>query len=666
MRSFFFTVIVFFLAAYSLFSAEPQTQTAVREMGNLILDGIPDIPSRIAERMNQYQSVRSASLTDWDPSGNGILISTRFANTTQIHHVSAPGMYREQITFFNEPVSTALYPHMKNPDGFLFTMDQGGGEFFQLYWYDTVNGTYKMITEGGRSQNTSPVWSNSGIRLVFSSTKRNGKDYDIYVMDGTNSNTIRMLKQVTGAWEAMDWSPNDSQILLTEEISINESYLYLMDAVSANIVEINPTNRTKKIYYGDAQFARDRKGVYYTSDEDSEFLRLTYYDLATKQKQVLTPGVKWDVDEFEVSQDGKWIAISINEGGINNIYVAATPDIQNMQQLSIPKGVVRNLKFDDASARLGFNISSAQSPNDVYTVDISTRKVERWTFSEVGGLNTKTFITPELIQFPTFDTASGKPAAQATKEDPVRMIPAFYYKPHDDSKKPLPVIIHIHGGPESQANTSFSSLYQYWLNELDAAVLVPNVRGSSGYGKSYLLLDNGMKREDSVKDIGKLLDWIATRPELDAKRVAVMGGSYGGFMVLSTIFHYSDRLKCGVDVVGISNFVTFMKSTEEYRRDLRRAEYGDERDPKMNEFLNSISPTTNANQIKIPLFVVQGKNDPRVPFTEAEQIVKAVRGNGVTVWYLTAKDEGHGYKKKANSDFYQNAVSLFFEEYLLK
>lgn len=659
--------VLFFLSFTGmLFSAEPQSQPSIREVGSLRLDGVPDIPPRISDRMNQYQNTRSAILADWDPSGKGILIATRFANTSQIHHVSAPGLYREQITFFREPVSSALYPPRKDANGFLFSMDQGGGEFFQLYWYDTANGTYSILTDGGRSQNVSPIWSNSGNQLAFSSTKRNQKDYDIYLMDGTDAKSIRLVKEVTGSWQASDWSPDDSKILLVERVSINESYLYLFDVATKQATEINPRTRGVKIAYGDAKFSRDGKGLYYTSDENSEFQQLAYYNFGTKEKLVLTPGVKWNVDGLDVSMDGKWIAFSVNEGGVSNVYLAPTADPQKTRLIQIPKGVASNLKFNHDSTMLGFNISSAQTPNDAYSLELTSMKVDRWTFSEVGGLNPETFVSPELIQFPTFDTILGNPASEASNQNPVRMIPAFYYKPRTDAKKPFPVIINIHGGPESQAFASFSSLFQYWVNELGAAVLVPNVRGSDGYGKSYLLLDNGAKREDSVKDIGKLLDWIATRPELDAKRVAVIGGSYGGYMVLSSMFHYSDRLKCGVDIVGISNFVTFLQSTEDYRQDLRRVEYGDERDPIMKELLNSISPTTNAGKIRIPLFVVQGKNDPRVPYTEAEQMVKAVRSNGESVWFLMANDEGHGFKKKVNVDFYQNAVSLFFEENLLK
>ena len=243
------------------------------------------------------------------------------------------------------------------------------------------------------------------------------------------------------------------------------------------------------------------------------------------------------------------------------------------------------------------------------------------------------------------------------------MIPAFVYRP--DGPGPHPVIVSIHGGPEGQARPTFSATYQLWIERLNAAVIVPNVRGSAGYGKTYLQLDNGMRREDSVRDIGALLDWIGEQPELDQERVAVFGGSYGGYMVLASSVHYSDRLKAAVDIVGISNFVTFLENTQDYRRDLRRPEYGDERDPEMRAHLQAISPLNNVEEIDVPMFVVQGENDPRVPVSEAEQMVAALRAQGSPVWYMNALNEGHGYRKKENRDLFSEATVLFLENWLL-
>ncbi|MFQ6030764.1 MAG: alpha/beta hydrolase family protein, partial [Dehalococcoidia bacterium] len=321
----------------------------------------------------------------------------------------------------------------------------------------------------------------------------------------------------------------------------------------------------------------------------------------------------------------------------------------------LPVGLIFGLEFKPDDTELAFTLNTPQTPSDTYSLHIRKRRLTRWTFSEVGGLQTDNFIIPELIQYPTFDEVDGQP----------RMIPAFYYRPRD-MEPPYPAVIAIHGGPEGQYRPHFSSTFLYWVNEMGIALLVPNVRGSAGYGKTYVQLDNGFKREESVRDIGALLDWIEDQPELDNDRIAVYGGSYGGYMVLACMTHYNDRLKTAVELVGISNFVTFLENTQDYRRDLRRAEYGDERDPHMREFLIRISPTTNAYKITKPMFIAQGLNDPRVPVGESEQIVDVIRANKGQVWYLLAKDEGHGFRKKTNRDFFRHATVLFWEEHLLK
>jgi len=657
MRKFILSLLMVFFLSGNLFAQENLSETSKegrKQIGNLVLESIPEISQPIFERTAQYQNVRAATFMGWHPVNKGVLISTRFGDSAQLHYVASPNSYRKQLTFFREPVANASYSRSKEHKGFVFAMDRGGGEFFQFYWFDEESGRHTLLTDG-KSRNESFVWSNKGDRAAFVSTKRNNRDFDIYLMEGKDLKTVKLLKEVVGQWNVQDWSADDSKLLINNYISANESYLFVLDVATGELKEINPTQKTKKISYQDAQFSADGKGIYYASDEGSEFLQLTYYDLATNKKQILLPNLNWNIENIAVSDNGQWFAYAVNEGGISKLYLTNTANFSNPQNVALEKGVIGRLDFDPTSTQLGFSFSSAQTPGDVYSYDLSNKTVTRWTTSEVGGLNPDSFVNPELIEYPSFDNIDGK----------ARLIPAFYYKPKTD-KKSLPVIINIHGGPEGQSRPSFNATINYWVNELGAAVLVPNVRGSSGYGKTYLELDNGFKREDSVKDIGKLLDWIATRPELDPSRVAVIGGSYGGYMSLACMTHFNARLKCAVDIVGISNFVTFLESTQEYRRDLRRPEYGDERDPKMKEFLLNISPTNNASKITKPLFVVQGKNDPRVPLSEAEQMVKTVKNNGGVVWYLLANDEGHGFRKKVNQEFYLSALSVFFEEHLLK
>jgi dipeptidyl aminopeptidase/acylaminoacyl peptidase len=461
-----------------------------------------------------------------------------------------------------------------------------------------------------------------------------------------------MILSEGGAWFVSDWSPDDKLLLVGKYISANESYFYVLDISTKSLMQINPSS--EKIAYGGTLFSKDGKGIFFTSDENSEYQRLRYYDLQTKMITVLTENINWDVEAITLSEQGDKLAFTVNEDGMAKLYLLDTKTMKYDNVPGIPIGQVYGLSFHPDGKKLALVLNTPQSSGDVYVMSLSDYSLERWTYSEAGGLNTSNFVIPELIHYPTFDEVDGKP----------RMIPAFIYKPKGEG--PHPVLIDIHGGPESQAIPYFNPINQYYVNEMGIVIIEPNVRGSAGYGKSYLQLDNGYDRENSVKDIGKLLDWIEKQPDLDSKSVAVTGGSYGGYMVLSSMFNYNDRLKCGVDVVGISNFVTFLENTQDYRRDLRRVEYGDERDPEMNKFLNTISPTTNAHKITKPLFVVQGFNDPRVPYTEAEQIVDIVRKNDGEVWYLLAKDEGHGFRKKTNRDYYIWSEVLFYENFLLK
>ncbi|MEM7050124.1 MAG: prolyl oligopeptidase family serine peptidase [Acidobacteriota bacterium] len=619
------------------------------ERGNLVIEGVPEIPPELTERLRRYQNTRSAGLQGWHPGGEGIVISTRFGETSQLHWVKRPGGSRQQLTFFDEPVSgTSINP---NPaaGALLFQKDVGGSEFFQLFAFDLATGSHRMVSDG-KSRNGGAVWSEDGSQFAYFTTRRNGRDWDIHVgrLDGQPS---RSVLEAGGAWAPAEFSPDGKKLLVAKLISANETRPHLLDLASGELTELNPTE--DKVSYGTAAFAPDGKGIYFASDQGSEFQHLRYYDLATGESRILTGDIPWNVGGATISPNGRYIAFTVNEGGISKLHVRDVANFQPVKTPELPPGQVFGLEFSPDSRQLGLGISSSQTPGDVYAIDFASQRLERWTHSEVGGLDTSEFASPELIHYPTFDQADGE----------ARQIPAFYYKPA--GKGPFPVLINIHGGPEGQARPFFSSTSPFFMDELGIALLVPNVRGSSGYGKSYLKLDNGFKREDSVKDIGALLDWIEQQPELDASRVAVIGGSYGGYMVLASMIHYDDRLKAGIDIVGISNFVTFLKNTQDYRRDLRRVEYGDERDPEMLAFLEKIAPTRRAAEISNPLFIVQGLNDPRVPASESEQMVEEIRAAGGNVWYLLAKDEGHGFRKKGNRDYYNSAVVLFLQKHLL-
>jgi dipeptidyl aminopeptidase/acylaminoacyl peptidase len=640
------TLCLFFFLAPSVLAQESE----IAPGDNLVVEGIPKVPASLAEAVGRYTEFRRAAFLSWHPARREMLIRTRFAETPQVHRVRAPGGARTQLTFFTDGVRGAAYPP-RGGEWFVFAKDTGGSEFYQLYRYDVDTGAVTLLTDG-KSRNSNAVWSNDGDRLAYSSTRRNGKDTDLYVVRPADPASDRLLARLEGSgWRVLDWSPDDLTLLVLEFVSINESHLWSFSASTGEKTPLTPKNGAEPVFYGDGRFSRDGKGLYVTTDRNSEFHRLARVDLATMRHAYLTDAIHWGVEDFALSRDGKWLAFTTNEDGVSVLRVMEAATGQEKAVPKLPVGLIAGLQWHANRTELAFTFESVRSPADVYSFDIATGTLERWTFSETGGLRTDTFPEPELVRWTSFD---GRPLS------------GFLYLPPARFTGKRPVAMSIHGGPESQARPHFLSRHNYWLNELGIALLYPNVRGSSGYGKTFLKLDNGTLREDAYKDIGALLDWIRTRPELDADRVMVFGTSYGGHMALAVGARYADRIRCLLDIAGISNLVTFLERTESYRRDLRRAEYGDERNPEMRAFLERIAPVNNVDKLTKPLFVVQGKNDPRVPPSEAEQMVTTARKNGTPVWYLLGKDEGHGFARKKNADFLFYATILFMQEYLLK
>ncbi len=605
---------------------------------SIVVDGVPAVPADVFAELRRYQNTRAARLLGW--MDGGVLIATRFGDTTQLHHVAEPLGMRAQITFFDEPVAAAgVNPGAR--DGFVYLKDSGGSEFYQLFFYDRERGASSRLSDG-KSRYIGVSWSPSGRHVGYSTTEGNGVDWDLHIQDISGERRVVQHGEGVG-WSIEDWSDDETRLLISRYISVNESRLYELDLDTGS----------RRRLFGDvtAAFGNVRYGagddVYLTTDMGAEFMRLHRLDLATGAVSVPTADVPWDVATFAVSRDKARLAYVVNENGSSRLYAFETADRRFTALPELPPGIVSGLRFDPHADRLGFTVSSPTTPSDVFSLDFSSRELTRWTVSEIGGLRRDQLAEPTLVAYESFDG---------------RSIPAFVYKPREGG--PHPVIVNIHGGPEGQARPGFSPTTQLYLNELGAAVIYPNVRGSAGYGKSYLKLDNGRKREDSVRDIGALLDWIAEQPDLDAGRVAVMGGSYGGYMVLASLVHYGDRLRAGVERVGISNFVTFLENTQPYRQDLRRAEYGDERDPDMRAFLESISPLNRVAEIDTPLLISQGLNDPRVPASESAQIVAALKDRGVPVWYVLANNEGHGFRRKANRDYLTAVTVEFLKERL--
>ena len=618
------------------------SSTNIRTEGMLTIKSIPPIPQQIKDDIAKYQNARSATLVGW--FNDGILIETRFSNTSQLHHVRSPLGMREQVTFSAEPFGGGIIPTGDAQDGLIYTRDVGGSENYQMFWLDWESRNSRLLSDG-HSRYTGISLSPSNAKFGYATTEKNGMDWDIHLqsMDGTRD----ILQEGEGiGWRIANWHPDETKLLVTKYVSIAESYLYEFDLETKERTQLLTDHGKFSIsspFYND-----NGSAIYFASDLDSEFIHLYQLDLQTNTVVDLMPELKWNLEGARLSTDRSKLAYTVNEDGYSTLSLVELNTFEPLPLPTIPQGDVGSMRFNHDGSKLAFSLVTPTQPSDVYEIDLDSQELVRWTHSELGEIRQEDLVQPEQFSYTSFDELN---------------IPAFMYKPKGTG--PHPVFVHIHGGPESQSRPRFSSLFQYLQNELGVAVVVPNVRGSDGYGKTYVGLDNGYQREDSVKDIGALLDWIAEQPDLDESKVVVYGGSYGGYMVLASMVHYSDRLRGGIESVGISNFVTFLENTQDYRRDLRRAEYGDERDPDMRAFLESIAPLNQVARITKPMLIAQGLNDPRVPASESEQIVAKLEQSEVPVWYVIAANEGHGFRKKPNRDYFNQALALFLHTHLL-
>lgn len=641
MREFIFASLA--LAA-GLLASNAVAETPERiQRGQLVMEGIPEIPPQLSAELGRYDDTRSARLADWRPQGDGMLVITRFGETPQVHHVREPMAARRQLTFFDEPMLAAAYPESGDaPPGFIVGKDVGGSEDYQLFLV-AEDGVAQLTEGGGRKGGA--LWSDGAERAAWYETSDTG-DWRIQVAEADALASPRVAWEAPGAWMPLDWSEDAQRLLMLRYVSITESELHLLDLRTGEAAEVNPADGP--VAYTAAQFAPGDDAIVYVSDEDADFSRLVVHALDGTAKRILSRGIEWNVEAFDVADDGT-VALVVNERGLSKLQLRRLSDGQVLAAPELPPGIITDLQFSPDGRRVGFTLAGPDAVGDVWSWAPERRTLERWTDSELGGLDAEEFVSPELVSWRSFDGLE---------------ISGFVYEPENPG--PHPAVILIHGGPESQYRPYFSATVQHWVKEMGLAVVAPNVRGSAGYGKRFVALDNALKREDSVRDVGALIDWMRSQPErFDADRVGLYGGSYGGYMVYATLVHYDEKIAAAVPIVAISSFVTFLENTRGYRQDLRRAEYGDERNPEMRAFLDAISPLQRSEDIGTPMFVIQGANDPRVPASEAEQMLEAVRGNGGEAWYLLAMDEGHGFRKKSNQDFMRAAVAAFWQAFLL-
>lgn len=606
------------------------------------ISGVSALSPTVLKTIDPYLYARRARLASVSSDGSKILILTRLGETTQAHILSNPLAMREQVSFGRQPVQQASFIPGSS-EAITYRADVSGNEDHQVLFLDLVSRQRTLVSDG-RARQGPYRWSPKATYLAFTGNARNGVDMDLYLARGHPPAGRDLVRQNAGQWVIMSWSRDERRILLQEYRSNTETALHILDLEQS--VDTPLAASKPGVTYGAALFGSKGDDVYAISNRDGEFRQLFRYDLGTGTWTKLSQG-DWDVEEFALRADQSTIIYNTNQDGLSQLW-RLDQGQQRARLLKHPKGIISDLRFAGKGDTVAFSLTTATSPMDVFTLELKTGKLTRWTKSEIGGIPPSTFVDPKLVRFTSFDKLK---------------IPAYYFKP--PGAGPFPVLIWMHGGPEDQFRPAFDPLLQYFVGRLGIAVIAPNVRGSDGYGKTFMSLDDGMHRADAVKDVGALLDFIAGRPELDRDKVGIHGASYGGYMVLASLVAYPDRIAAGSDVVGISNFITFLENTSEYRQDIRRVEYGDEREPATREFLRELSPLNGANRIRSALLVAHGENDPRVPVAEAEAIVEAVRASGNNAWFMLARTEGHSFRKRSNRDAFCRLMGTFFAKHLL-
>jgi dipeptidyl aminopeptidase/acylaminoacyl peptidase len=650
-------------APASVAAAAAPTGDRIVANEQLRIEGIPPIPASLAQEVARYTDFRGHGFVDWHPHRREMLVSHRKAgaSTVQVHRLASPLGELEQLTDFADPVSRAAYEPLSG-DSIVFERSSGGNEAAQIYRLDLASRQVTVVSEPDMRHGIEG-WLHLSSRLLYSSvpldrTASGGRRAEIVqtltLVDPARPEGRRKLAELPGAgWDVSAASWDDRRLLLTRYLSANHSEIWLLDLSGGEPTRILPAaGSSDKATHFAGPWKRDNSGFFFISDRGGEFRELMFLSIADGRITPLTRHVKGDITGASLSHDGRLLAVRAKVEGRTNLLFFDTTAFNELPSPALPEGSVTRVEFHPRLPVLAFALDANTGPSQIGTLVPADGGTQAWTRPHAPpGVDTSRFAQQEIIRWKSFDG---------------REITGIASLPAERFPGRRPVLISIHGGPESDAEFGFLGRANYYVEELGVAVIQPNVRGSGGFGKTFLSLDDGRKREDAVKDIGALLDWIATQPRLDPSRVVVSGGSYGGYMSLAVAMTYADRIAGAIDIVGISNFVTFLENTESYRRDLRRVEYGDERDPEMRAFLTGISPLTHAAKITKPLLVVQGRNDPRVPWTEAEQIVRQARASGARVWYLLAENEGHGFARKENADYLFYSIVMFLRETLLR
>jgi len=626
---------------------------------NVKVEGMPPLPQAILDGVASYGQFHLATMEAWHPTKRQLIIRTTLGiptqgNGPQLHYLENPGRDRKQLTWYPNGVhgDVSASFDIANPSTFVFQYDPTGTEARSLYKFDVIGGSLSLLS--ATKTRFAHIWARQGKWIAFDSAERNAKDHDIYVMQPADPATKRLVTQVDNLWEPSDWSPDGNTILLNEIFSNSETYLWRVNVKSGEKTPITRRGDGNPALWYNARFSNDGKKVYAISDRGlGGEPRIWRCDVAACAWTPMTPdGITVDTGPgggFELSSDGSLMALVSEKGTNTELLVIDVATLKVRQLPVMSHGIVQHLKWRPNTREIGFTFGSVRSFADVYSIDISLGSLTRWTFSETT-FNPEILPAPEVVEWKSFDghTISG-----------------ILYRPAAKFTGPRPVLVSIHGGPDDQSRAQFRGRSNYFLNELGVAIIYPNVRGSSGFGRTFQQLDDGKGREGAVKDIGALLDLIKARPDLDQDRIVLMGVSYGGWLALEAGIVYNDRIRGIIEGAGITDFVTFLEQTDPSRQENRRHEYGDERDPEMRAYLKSISPLERASELKKPTLILHPGKDARVPVSQAQQLVSALKANNATVWYIEFTEANHDNLPVAGGSYLIATWMWFFKNFVL-
>ncbi|MEY7848892.1 prolyl oligopeptidase family serine peptidase [Natrarchaeobius sp. A-rgal3] len=594
----------------------------------------------------RYANIRRANGPSIDQDGSRLAFLLDVTGVRQLYRIDGPRDWPQQLTFTDERVSFAAWSPTR--DELIFGMDEGGNEHTQLFRIDGDGHRTTQLTDASGSIHRWGAWSSDGSRFAYTANRRDHSSFDVYVQKRNEfGDDARLVYEGEGMLSVVGWCPDDNRLAICRDRSSFDRELLVLEVESGRCLRV--TDHTDGVRYDDIRWGPGGESLYCATDRGSDTKYLARIEVATGAVETVVERGEWNIECFDLEPNSRRVVFGTNVDGYTKLTTGELVDDLTVREFptpALPSGVYRNPCFANDGSTVALTVSGSVENENIYVLEVATGASHRWTDVATAGIPKESFVEPELIRYESFDGLE---------------VPAFFSVPADATAEQMPVIVDIHGGPESQRRPRFNGIKQYYLQR-GYAYFEPNIRGSSGYGRIYSQLDDVERRVDAIEDVKAGVDWLQNQPEVDRRRIVAFGGSYGGFVVLAAMTEYPELWAAGVDLFGIANLITFLENTGEWRREHRESEYGSLEDDA--EFLESISPIHDVERIEAPLLVLHGRNDPRVPASEAERIVEKVAEQEVPVEKRIFEDEGHGFTKRENLLEAYSIITAFLDEHV--